>query len=574
MSADAAYHRSSLGFLFSRQLGCHSSTHREFLFCLLFFFFFLPWALPACRSGAVMATASASSLDFWPLPPQHRPVHVRQTSPPHDSLPPRGAPTRTPSRSPLQVPPQAHRPSPTMGALSRMVAVPLLVLAVAAGVGHHGAAGQAVAPCPITVGTVAYPYANCLQLPGSINMTVGWSVLNGTILRAAFLSTSVGWAALAFSGTGSAMVAVSPPPVRAVVGLSPAGAPGTASAGIYELTARSSSGVVPLSLADAASAGYVNVVAARNTDGSLAVAFDRLLAAAPPVSQGSTNVLWAIGPPPQTGSTLQQHQGRMAGSIAFLAAAGAPTPSPGASPTPVPPPPSVPTASPGAPPAAGETPDASLDASVEPAADDAVCFPASATVDVVGRGQVAMADLHVGDVVAVGGGRPPSPVYTFSHADAGAVSTFVSLTTSTTSAQATGARASGAAMAAPAPTALRLSPGHYLPVNGRLAAAKTVVVGDTLAAGPAGEPATVTSVELVTGKGLYNPHTVDGGVLVDGIRASCYTTAVEPRLAGALLAPARWAVAVGGASVGRAVGRAVEWGRAAVAALPSGRDTL
>ncbi|GAB0496275.1 hypothetical protein MMPV_007587 [Pyropia vietnamensis] len=413
-------------------------------------------------------------------------------------------------------------------------------------------------------------------MPGQINMTVGWSVLNGTTLRTAFLSTSVGWAALAFSGTGSAMVAVSPPPVRAVVGLSPAGSPGSASAAVYELTARTSAGVVPLSPADAASAGYTNVVAARNADGSLAVAFDRSLAAAPSVGQGPTNVLWAIGPPPQTGSTLQQHQGRMAGSIAFLAAAGAPTPSPGESPTPIPPPPAVPSASPaaspGESPAPGETPDATIDASVEPAEDDAVCFPATATVDVVGRGRVAMADLHVGDVVAVGGGRPPSPIYTFSHADSVAVSTFVSLTTTAKPAQATGVSSSGAAGATPA--TLLMSPGHYLPVNGRLAAAKTVVVGDTLAAGPAGEPVTVTSVKRVSSRGLYNPHTVDGGLLVDGIRTSCYTTAVEPRLADALLAPARWAVSVGGASVGRAVGRAVEWGRAAVAALPSGRDTL
>lgn len=458
----------------------------------------------------------------------------------------------------------------------RVVAVPLLLAAtVASFVCRHGAAGQAITPCSIDVGGTPFPYANCLELPGQIDMTVGWTIVNGTTLRAAHLSTSVGWAGLAFSGTGSAMVAPAPPPVRAVVGFSPAGAPGAASVGVFELTARSSAGVVAMSADAAAQAGYTNVASARNADGTLVVTFDRLLGAAPAVGQGPTNVLWAVGPPPQTGTTLPKHTERVPGSISFLLAAGAPAPSPGASPTAAPPVASPgatpPAASPDATPTADESPDASVDATVSPADDDAVCFPADATVVVAGRGRVVMADLRVGDLVAVGGGRPPSRVYAFSHADAAAVSTLVSLTTSAGSADAPGGEASAAETA---PVTLRLSPGHYLPVNGRLAAAKTVVVGDTLAAGPAGEPVTVTAVEQVVGRGLFNPHTVDGGVLVDGIRTSCYTTAVHPRVASALLAPARWVVALGGVSAGRAVGRAVEWGRSAVAALPSGRDVL
>lgn len=470
-----------------------------------------------------------------------------------------------------------------MGVLPRLVSVPLLVAVLVASVvgRHHGAAAQAVAPCSIDVGGTSFFYANCLELPGQISMTVGWNILNGTTLRAAHLSDSVGWAGLAFSGTGSAMVAPAPPPVRAVVGFSPAGGPNTASAGVYELTARSSAGVMAMTADAAAAAGYANLAAARNADGRLVVTFDRLLAAAPAVGQGPTNVLWAVGPPPQTGTTLQKHTERVPGSIAFVTAAGAVTPPPEASPTAGPPPPApsagpplpsaTAVASPGVSPTADESLDASPEATASPADDDAVCFPAAATVDVVGRGRVAMADLRVGDVVAVGGGRSPSPVYAFSHADAAAVSTFVSLTTAAGAGNAAGG---GSAAAGTPPATLRLSPGHYLPVNGRLAAAKTVVVGDILAAGPAGEPVTVTSVEQVVGRGLFNPHTVAGGVLVDGIHTSCYTTAVHPLVASALLAPARWAVALGGASAGRAVERAVEWGRSAVAALPSGRDVL
>lgn len=454
-----------------------------------------------------------------------------------------------------------------MGARLRpMVVVPLLMVAAAVasvGVAPRGAAGQA--PCTINVGTTPVTYGACLALPGQLNMTVGWSIVNGSTLRAAHVSSSVGWAGLAFSGAGNKMVAAAPPPVRAVVGFSPAGAPGVASAAVYELTGRSSAAVVALTPAAADAAGYTNVVAARNADGTLAVAFDRALDAPPAVGAGPTNVLWAVGPPPQTGTALQQHNGRVAGAVTFVAAGGGGTPAPGASPTAAPP-------APGASPTAEASAEASPDVTASPESDDAVCFPADATVDVVGRGRVAMADLRVGDVVAVGGGRPPSAVYAFSHADAAAESTFVSLTTRARSAAAAGG---GAGAAAAAPTVpLLLSPGHYLPVNGRLAAAKTVVVGDTLAAGAAGTPVTVTAVSRVAGRGLFAPHTADGGVLVDGIRASCYTTAVEPRVAAALLAPARWAVALAGASAGRAVGRAVAWGRSAVAALPSGRDVL
>lgn len=204
-----------------------------------------------------------------------------------------------------------------------MVVVPLLMAAAAVasvGVAPRGAAGQA--PCTINVGTTPVLYGACLALPGQLNMTVGWSIVNGSTLRAAHVSNSVGWAGLAFSGAGNQMVAAAPPPVRAVVGFTPAGAPGIASAAVYELTGRSSAAVVALTPAAAAAAGYTNVVAARNADGTLAVAFDRALDAPPAVGAGPTNVLWAVGPPPQTGTALQQHNGRVAGSVAFVAAGG------------------------------------------------------------------------------------------------------------------------------------------------------------------------------------------------------------------------------------------------------------
>lgn len=54
----------------------------------------------------------------------------------------------------------------------------------------------------------------------------------------------------------------------------------------------------------------------------------------------------------------------------------------------------------------------------------------------------------------------------------------------------------------------------------------------------------VTSTRLVYTHGLYAPHTAAGTVAVDGVVASCYTKAVQPAMAHALLAPVRWAWSV------------------------------
>jgi hypothetical protein len=68
-------------------------------------------------------------------------------------------------------------------------------------------------------------------------------------------------------------------------------------------------------------------------------------------------------------------------------------------------------------------------------------------------------------------------------------------------------------------------------------------------------------VELVRGVGLYNPQTLHGDIVVDGVRASTYTEAVDPVFAHAVLAPVRavyrwFGVEVGGMDGGG--GKAVE----------------
>lgn len=150
---------------------------------------------------------------------------------------------------------------------------------------------------------------------------------------------------------------------------------------------------------------------------------------------------------------------------------------------------------------------------------DSACFPAAATVELESGARKTMEDLSIGDRVAVRNGRF-SPVFMFTHKLSDTEHAFVTLRT-----------ASGARLA--------LTAGHYLYANGALVAAGGVRVGDELALGGGGSSA-VVAVRRATARGLYNPQTVAGDVVVDGVLASTYTTAVEPALAHALLAPFRW----------------------------------
>jgi len=150
------------------------------------------------------------------------------------------------------------------------------------------------------------------------------------------------------------------------------------------------------------------------------------------------------------------------------------------------------------------------------------CFPADATLELQGGATVAMDALKVGDVVRVGAGAGVeafSKVYMFTHKDADVKAKFVKImisSTTTTTKQ-----------------SVRLTAGHYLYVNGKLQTARTVKVGDTVSAG------NVTAVTTEWAEGFYNPHTMTGDIVVNGVLTSTYTDAVAPSLAHALLWPAR-----------------------------------
>lgn len=150
--------------------------------------------------------------------------------------------------------------------------------------------------------------------------------------------------------------------------------------------------------------------------------------------------------------------------------------------------------------------------------DSEVCFPASATVELEGGIVKRMDQVQLGDRVKVADGVY-SDVFMFTHKMAHVSTHFVTLQLS-----------NGAQLA--------LTPGHYLYVNGRLVAAKTVRAGDLLQ-NTAETAITVEAVQMTRMSGLYNPQTVHGDIIVNGVRASTYTTAVEPSTAHALLAPLR-----------------------------------
>jgi len=145
------------------------------------------------------------------------------------------------------------------------------------------------------------------------------------------------------------------------------------------------------------------------------------------------------------------------------------------------------------------------------------CFPADAVVVLEDGMTLRMDALKVGHKVRVGP-KEHSEVFMFSHQYTDAQATFVKLQTAT--------------------GAIQLTESHYLFVNGKAAQASTVKVGDLLETAT-GAPAAVTGISTVRATGLYNPHTMQGDIIVNGIRTSTYTDAITPTLAHAMLAPIR-----------------------------------
>ena len=146
------------------------------------------------------------------------------------------------------------------------------------------------------------------------------------------------------------------------------------------------------------------------------------------------------------------------------------------------------------------------------------CFPGDAVVTLEGGRKKAMADLAVGDKVLTHNGVF-TEVFMFSHRLEEATNTFLELKT-----------AGGATLA--------LTSNHYLYVNGNLREAQYVKIGDSLTLA-SGKLDKVLSVGRVKKDGIFNPHTLQGDIVVDGVLTSTYTSAFSPTLAHVVLAPLR-----------------------------------
>lgn len=147
-----------------------------------------------------------------------------------------------------------------------------------------------------------------------------------------------------------------------------------------------------------------------------------------------------------------------------------------------------------------------------------VCFPSAATVQLENGKKVTMDKIKLGDRVLVAPDEY-SEVYLFTHQLPEATAEVVKLTTLNGE-------------------QLRLTPNHYIYIDGKLAAAHTVKPGDAVTLGN-GTQVPVATVGREMANGLFNPHTLHGDVVVDGITTSTYTQGIAPGLAHAALWPVR-----------------------------------
>lgn len=202
-------------------------------------------------------------------------------------------------------------------------------------------------------------------------------------------------------------------------------------------------------------------------------------------------------------------------------------------------------------PTSSDLDDAVPTTSPEEDGDGNVCFPGSATVTLRDGRRKAMHEVRVGDEVlaAVMPRVTYSTVYVLTHADAGKRQshTYVRIRL-----------ASGAA--------LKLTPGHYVYVDGRARRASDVSPGAAMYIHDGSDGFRVDSVVAVDysteALGLFNPHTVHGDIVVDDVQASTYTASVHSQVAHALLAPVRAAFTACGVST--AVWERGQFGHAAL----------
>ena len=131
------------------------------------------------------------------------------------------------------------------------------------------------------------------------------------------------------------------------------------------------------------------------------------------------------------------------------------------------------------------------------------CFSKDSTMDVLGKGQVKMTDLSVGDMVQTG--LSYEPIYAFAHLDHTGLAEYIQIFTKDNR------------------HPLEVTMDHLLWVNGKFVPASAVQVGDSIMDGNRREQV-VKRVAASVKQGLYAPLTHSGELVVNGIRTSAYVS--------------------------------------------------
>ncbi|KAG0565218.1 hypothetical protein KC19_8G174400 [Ceratodon purpureus] len=154
------------------------------------------------------------------------------------------------------------------------------------------------------------------------------------------------------------------------------------------------------------------------------------------------------------------------------------------------------------------------------------CFPGDATVILAGGEVKRMSSLALGDKVAVrrhDGGLDYEDIYAFGHKDASAAAKYVHL-----SLKPVGANMSDPALES---TTLELTPLHFTVISSgseiSYKRARDVRVGDMMWAQASKHAELslylVTDISTVVKQGLYNPYTLGGTIIVNGVVASAHS---------------------------------------------------
>ena len=142
------------------------------------------------------------------------------------------------------------------------------------------------------------------------------------------------------------------------------------------------------------------------------------------------------------------------------------------------------------------------------------CFPSTSTVISSDGKRRLMTDLKIGHKVLTANGKF-SDVYLFSHKDTTTEYPFIDLHTADS-------------------YVVSVSSGHYVKTTTGVKPAHSVIIGDSLLQ-QNGTFVRVMRIESSIRTGLFNPHTLQGEIVVDNILVSCYTDVLPVATAHSLL---------------------------------------